>query len=197
MCIMIVGNREPILSADLPGLWRSNPHGSGIGYLEDRKIKIVRGIMHLSDLIKVLKRSPSDLPIVLHLRLATHGSITKGNTHPHRMGRSWLFHNGILSHFGRSGTGKDSLSDSADLARSLGRVSHGDQVKIVSSLSGKYAILSHQGIEIVNRNEWVTYGDLIASNNQIEPVSLRQSNTSKLWDSDHDRGWSRGWYLPD
>jgi len=196
MCIIIVGNRESILSADLPRLWRSNPHGAGIGYLENRKIKITKGIIHLSDLIKVLKRSPSDIPLVLHLRLATHGSISRGNTHPHRMGRSWLFHNGVLSHFGRSGTSKDSLSDSADLARSLGRISHSDQIKILSSLSGKYAILSHQGIEIVNRDQWVTHGDLIASNAQIESMSTNK--LSREWILDNNRDWTRhDWYLPE
>lgn len=190
MCIILVGNKQAIERQDLPRLWARNPHGAGIVYLKDRKVTCIKGIMSLKGLENTLNKLHGDLQIVLHLRLATHGSITRDNTHPHRCGSGFLVHNGVLSYFGRSGIGKGSISDSRDLADTIKDLSLESKIKLLSSLHGKFCLVTSKGIEIVRPEEWIEHDGILASNNSITERSI-----SHYW---QDREFILGdWRLPE
>jgi hypothetical protein len=182
MCIILIGNRQAIESHDLQRLWISNPHGAGVAYTLKRKVVAIKGLMSLKSLDFALSKIDKDQQIAVHLRLATHGSINRQNTHPHRSGNTVLMHNGILSNFGESGTGKSSRSDSADLADTIKDLPLANKLKVLASLNGKFCLVTSQGIEIVNPESWIEHEGVLASNNQIKPVfEVRQSRKDWIW----------------
>lgn len=80
----------------------SNPDGAGYMFPCEGKVLINKGFWTFKDFFaaweKTLKIHGSDLPVVFHFRIATHGVIDKRNCHPHRITKDLAFvHNGILS----------------------------------------------------------------------------------------------------
>ena len=50
----------------------------------------------LEDLLKRLLKRKIDEEVIIHFRLATHGSVSIKNCHPFRIGDYWFAHNGVL-----------------------------------------------------------------------------------------------------
>jgi len=116
MCVILY---KP-LGVDLPsketirGCFEANPDGSGLAFSEGytRPIRIEKGFMTFEELTSYLNLfdSPKKYRMLLHFRLATHGSVRPKNTHPYPLSRNKedlralsletkaaVAHNGVIS----------------------------------------------------------------------------------------------------
>lgn len=96
MCILIV-KPKGVQLPDYATLCRCanlNPHGFGFAMPNKRPYKT----LSFDKFIDALSRVDEDMPMILHFRLATHGSIKQTNCHPFRDNKNGLIfaHNGVL-----------------------------------------------------------------------------------------------------
>lgn len=139
MCVILIGKAKHIRALSLADAWATNPHGAGVLIPAQEPI-VFKGLMTLVDLKTVMDDLPADTLTAVHLRLATHGSVSKENTHPFKVGRkSHLMHNGVLTGLGKSGTGHDTVSDSGHLAQILAQLKGADRHALLNTLGGKFA----------------------------------------------------------
>lgn len=198
MCIILVGQVSEIRKVGLEDAWACNPDGGGIAYPDNRgKVKTIKGLMTLDALRDALSTVSRSTKIALHLRLATHGSVSQANTHPFPIGRSGsvLMHNGILNAFGRSGV--KGLSDSADFARVLGEIKDPlDREKLLNTVGGMYCLITPKdGIQIYGSRSWVNIGkgDVIGSNDHFVAKTQYQREwfqLSELQKEQRNQIWS-------
>ena len=75
-------------------MYLTNPHG--IGFCTPTAY--YRGLNYQA-FLRALKRRKIGEPCIMHFRLATHGSIRRGNCHPFHDGETGVYfaHNGVLS----------------------------------------------------------------------------------------------------
>lgn len=106
MCILII---KPA-GVDMPSkktfqnCFDNNPDGAGFAYSDGRKLYLKKGYMSFEpfwkDLVAVSKATKNlvDYPVMLHFRIATHGTVKAENTHPFNVGDNMVAgHNGILN----------------------------------------------------------------------------------------------------
>lgn len=170
MCVILLGKNKDILKSKLDLAWASNPHGAGILYHDRRgNVVCVKGLMSLGTLTDALGDVSRDTQVAVHLRYATHGAVSAGNTHPFIVGRSgYLMHNGVLSAFGQCGT--RGVSDSADLARALSTIpSDCDRLKVLRSLQGMFLLATKREFLPIGSRSWVRIGKVLASNDNHLP----------------------------
>lgn len=100
MCLLIV--KPPNVSIPDEHLIEGaawNSHGSGISFVKEGKIYIRKSpTWGAGQIIKDVKRF-HDCPMLIHFRLATHGSRNHENTHPFMLpGEEWVAaHNGVIT----------------------------------------------------------------------------------------------------
>jgi len=95
-------------------MWSRNPDGGGIAYITDSdKIEVFKSMdeQELLAQYKVISKKHGNHDMLIHMRIATHGSVCMDNNHPFWIDPHTVFaHNGILpSHFHPSA--KSDLSD--------------------------------------------------------------------------------------
>ena len=93
MCVLLIkpkGERLPSYNT-LKACYEANPHGCG--YVSTRSSY---KSLDFEDFYRHILRVTPDEKCMIHFRLATHGSVRKGNCHPFRDGNVWFAHNGIL-----------------------------------------------------------------------------------------------------
>ena len=89
MCIIAIkpaGVKLPATET-IENMWYSNSDGAGLMYAAGGTVHIQKGFMSLKDFKAALKRlersiNLTDVPMVLHFRITTHGGTSAGNTHP-------------------------------------------------------------------------------------------------------------------
>lgn len=101
MCIAIVNQQHTIDEETFNTCWEHNPDGGGIAYIEDRQVKIMKEMRSASRMysnyIKIRKHNA--LPMIIHFRIATSGSVDEDNCHPFQVSPDIVMaHNGILDH---------------------------------------------------------------------------------------------------
>lgn len=195
MCLIIIGKTSEINELNIKKAWSANPDGAGVVIPHKKHPIAINGIMRLDHLYRVLRQTDQDRVIAVHLRLATHGSVSRANTHPHRVGRenAWILHNGVIQGLGSSGTGRGSRSDSKHLAEILGEIkSIDDRLALLRAIGGRYAYIDKRlGDQIVLVGDYAQRGDLRLSNTYWEYSGDRTTTTGSItpwqWDARSNR----------
>lgn len=171
MCIIVAKQNGVAFPSErvLKNCWDNNSDGAGFMYAYDGKVYISKGYMDYDEfsiaLQDVRKLVGEDLPFVLHFRIATHGGVSQGCTHPFPVANNLgeltklevvtdvgFAHNGIM----RTYSGGDAYSDTMDYVMSYlypltelaGRdVTSGNFMQLVdSSTEGcRFALLNGDG----------------------------------------------------
>jgi len=110
MCVIYVCH-TPISQEELQRGWITNNDGGGVAWVEEGKVRWVKGLMTFDDVVRLHAKIINKLPQVWHFRSATHGGVCPELTHPFlvsakrpfsnqltgvlRKGEALLFHNGV------------------------------------------------------------------------------------------------------
>ena len=86
MCVIVykpAGEEIPAAPV-LSRCFEANPHGAGFMLPKGGKVRYVKGLMALGDLLEALEREGASkaLPLVLHFRISTQAGVQPGLTHP-------------------------------------------------------------------------------------------------------------------
>lgn len=108
MCLIIhAGRKETIPDYVVTSAIQKNKDGWGVMWFEEGQMKVRRSLK-MNSLPKFLKKIEK-YERVIHLRMATHGTINQQNCHPFQVREGLYFaHNGVMSEYG---TLKDDKSD--------------------------------------------------------------------------------------
>ena len=174
MCLIIVKpSAVSIPNALFNSALEHNQDGYGIMYADNGSVKANKGLDYskLKSRLKTLENKE----IILHLRMATHGTIKRDNCHPFKITEDlWFAHNGILRDFiPQDGNISDTISFNRsvlmpDLQSDINLLFTEDYCRYIESLVGKnnkLAFLSSDGrIKLINRDQWIEYNGLLLSN---------------------------------
>ncbi len=92
MCLIVAkphGVRMPS-NNNLARWFKSHPDGFGLAYLDEGKVRIIKGAMDIKGVKRIVKTmrkglgktSPKDIDVIFHFRQATNGVISMSNCHP-------------------------------------------------------------------------------------------------------------------
>lgn len=103
MCIIAripAGTQLP--EENLENMWQANPHGGGIGYIDGDKVAVKKAmeLKEFKQLYKEVSTKHGDRDMLVHMRIATHGSVCLENTHPFTVNKNTVMaHNGMMPDF--------------------------------------------------------------------------------------------------
>ncbi len=101
MCVIVHQPNGAHLNKKLAKeLWQTNPDGGGFAFLDDDKNLVVEKFMKFPTFWSKFETMRSTFPardFMLHMRIATHGSVSINNVHPFQLNEHTVMaHNGIL-----------------------------------------------------------------------------------------------------
>ena len=107
MCVAIAQptNTETLTIEELSKGWATNPDGGGYAYIDHNgKIQTVFSMDEDSFILQYIESHTTygaTSPFIVHMRIATHGSVNINNCHPFEIeldgdGEMWFMHNGII-----------------------------------------------------------------------------------------------------
>jgi predicted glutamine amidotransferase len=191
LCIIIAkgaGIPAPSLST-LRTCWDHNPDGAGLAIQQQGRVTILKGFLDPVDFFETLYDLGDLTPyaVIYHLRIATHGAISPGNTHPFPVSNRLedlqatylhtdlaVAHNGVIHGYGDVW---DDLSDTMDYVQNqlhpLKALAPGfyrrpaAQDLIEYATESKWAFLGTKG-KIVTIGHFEKVGGLLYSNRSFE-----------------------------
>jgi hypothetical protein len=101
MCVIVHQPVGKSLSKDVASkLWNTNPDGGGFSYIDDNGNLATYKTMTFGDFWGKFEHARSTFPrrdFLLHMRIATHGSVSIENVHPFQVDEhTMMAHNGII-----------------------------------------------------------------------------------------------------
>lgn len=117
MCIAIYDpSNKPMSEETWNRCFTSNPDGCGIAYKHPEKgIQIIKSMTN--DLYNTYKEIATNHPVLVHFRIATHGSKNLCNCHPfYTSNGDAIIHNGIITGYGDE---KRDRSDTRDFIKTI------------------------------------------------------------------------------
>ena len=104
MCGIVgyIGKKKvlPILIQGLKKLEYRGYDSAGVAFIvKDHQTKICKSVGRIAALEKVIPMNEEAFLGIGHTRWATHGGVTKENSHPHQVGDITIVHNGILENY--------------------------------------------------------------------------------------------------
>lgn len=208
MCIIIYKpNGEEIPSREiLYNCFLNNPDGIGFMYRNNNKVHIKKGFMDFERFMKILDgvnertrgsrglRGLKNTELVIHFRMATHGSVVPYQTHPFPITgnprvlkrcnttvNEALAHNGILLNYQPTSETNGSLSDTMIFIFS-------NYDKIIPALEfetqNKFALMNKHGTQLFGKFV-VTQGCFFSNTGFLKPISS------------NDTGWGSNRFFHD
>jgi hypothetical protein len=99
MCIAIVNTYGTIDQATFQACWKNNPDGGGLAYVDNEEVRIFKEMNSVDAMYREYTsiRKYNDLPMIIHFRIATSGSVDADNCHPFEVFPGLVMaHNGII-----------------------------------------------------------------------------------------------------
>ena len=150
MCVIVTSQADTMPSlTQLARMSDANPDGAGIAWHDGQRLHRYRNEDNMKTLAFIMDhwQSLETSPFLLHFRLATHGRVCTGNTHPFRFRKGdrtgFIAHNGIAHSYTRGRHASDSRN--AILAWQAG------QADLADGSQGRFALIDQNG-----RLEWLT-----------------------------------------
>ena len=150
MCVIVTSQADTMPSlTQLARMSDANPDGAGIAWHDGQRLHRYRNEDNMKTLAFIMDhwQSLETSPFLLHFRLATHGRVCTGNTHPFRFRKGdrtgFIAHNGIAHSYTRGRHASDSRN--AILAWQAG------QADLTDGSQGRFALIDQNG-----RLEWLT-----------------------------------------
>lgn len=104
MCLAVLVGPDGTMTKDqFKNAWEKNSHGGGVVFIRDDKFWFVKSLSSYEEIWngfeEGIKTRDKGTSIMVHFRLATHGSKTIKNTHPFFLNNfsMAMIHNGVLS----------------------------------------------------------------------------------------------------
>ena len=190
MCVIVTSQADTMPSlTQLARMSDANPDGAGIAWHDGQRLHRYRNEDNMKTLAFIMDhwQSLETSPFLLHFRLATHGRVCAGNTHPFRFRKGdrtgFIAHNGIAHSYTRGRHASDSRN--AILAWQTG------QTDLTDGTQGKFAKIDQNG-----RIQWLTPPQTIegAEGEPIQVSNTRWQDT--IWDewrTEYDDAYIEGW----
>lgn len=150
MCVIVTSQADTMPSlTQLARMSDANPDGAGIAWHDGQRLHRYRNEDNMKTLAFIMDhwQTLETSPFLLHFRLATHGKVCTGNTHPFRFRKGdrtgFIAHNGIAHSYTRGRHASDSRN--AILAWQAG------QADLTDGSQGRFALIDQNG-----KLEWLT-----------------------------------------
>lgn len=160
---------------------------SGIAYMKNGKINIIKKEGPIKNLDKILDYDDEANIGISHTRWATHGGATDINAHPHRQGRITLVHNGIIENYNELREGLIEkgyvFNTETDTEVAAGIIDdlynkEGDMLKALNKAT--YVLKGSYAFNIINDD----YPDTIFGIRKDSPLIVGTSNEGNILASD-------------
>lgn len=160
---------------------------SGIAYMKNGKINIIKKEGPIKNLDKILDYDDETNIGISHTRWATHGGATDINAHPHRQGRITLVHNGIIENYNELREGLIEkgyvFNTETDTEVAAGIIDdlyneEGDMLKALNKAT--YVLKGSYAFNIINDD----YPDTIFGIRKDSPLIVGTSNEGNILASD-------------
>ena len=193
MCVIVTSQADTMPSlTQLARMSDANPDGAGIAWHDGQRLHRYRNEDNMKTLAFIMDhwQSLETSPFLLHFRLATHGRVCTGNTHPFRFSKGdrtgFIAHNGIAHSYTRGRHASDSRN--AILAWQAG------QADLADGSQGRFALIDQNG-----RLEWLTADhETIPGGTGAIEVSNTNWDTNgligyDLWEEAYQQGLEAGY----
>ena len=169
MCLIVeVRQSDTLTFSEVKDWEEANADGWGIAYPYNGVVTVLKG-HGLKSLWRAIQEHKGRA-YYLHLRMATHGSVKEGNTHPYPVTRGvWLLHNGVLdidtsTSAARSDTWhwiesvlKPLLDSVPDASAAIRTPWFRAMVELYGGPSNRFVFIDGQGAVTMNDAAWHTF----------------------------------------